>query len=111
MNNAQLVLDKIQSTLCHEGTTYQGRSGTFMFVQGKTTEEGTINGVIKKLHTQEDGSIVSKTAGSFKVLADGTVTRFTGIPTKTTNEITASVQAEALVDVDKQVDEQIAIAV
>ena len=31
--------------------------------------------------------------------------------TKTTNEITASVQAEALVDVDKQVDEQIAIAV
>ena len=48
MNNAQLVLDKIQSTICHDGTMYQGRSGTFMYVQGKTTDEGTINGVSKR---------------------------------------------------------------
>jgi hypothetical protein len=111
MNNAQLVLDKIQSTICHDGTMYQGRSGTFMYVQGKTTDEGTINGVIKKMHTQEDGTVSWKTAGSFKVLADGTVTRFTGIPTKTTNDITAEVKAEAVVTDNEQVDEQIAIAV
>ena len=111
MNNAQLVLDKIQSTICHDGTMYQGRSGTFMYVQGKTTDEGTINGVIKKMHTQEDGAVSWKTAGSFKVLADGTVTRFTGIPTKTTNDITAEVTAEAVVTDNEQVDEQIAIAV
>ena len=49
MTNAQLVLQKIQSTLCHEGTTYKGNSGTYMFIEGKTTEEGTINGVVKKL--------------------------------------------------------------
>ena len=90
---------------------YQGRSGTFMYVQGKTTDEGTINGVIKKMHTQEDGIVSWKTAGSFKVLADGTVTRFTGIPTKTTNDITAEVKAEAVVTDNEQVDEQIAIAV
>ena len=63
------------------------------------------------MHTQEDGAVSWKTAGSFKVLADGTVTRFTGIPTKTTNDITAEVKAEAVVTDNEQVDEQIAIAV
>ena len=62
MTNAQLVLEKIKSTLCHEGTTYKGNSGTYMFIEGKTTSEGTINGVVKKLDDQD----VAKTAGSFK---------------------------------------------
>ncbi len=111
MNNAQLVLEKIQETICTEGTTYEGRSGTFKFITGKTTAEGTVNGVVKKMHTGEDASVTWKTAGSFKVLVDGTVTRFTGIPTKTTNQITADVQAQSEVAVDEQVDEEIAIAV
>jgi len=90
MTNAQLVLEKIKSTLCHEGTTYKGNSGTYMFIEGKTTSEGTINGVVKKLDEQG----VAKTAGSFKVLEDGTVMRFTGIATKTSKAITAEVQAQ-----------------
>ena len=72
MTNAQLVLDKIQETICTEGTTYNGRSGSFKFITGKTTAEGTINGVVKKMHTGEDASVTWKTAGSFKVLVDGT---------------------------------------
>jgi hypothetical protein len=84
MTNAQLVLEKIKSTLCHEGTTYKGNSGTYMFT------EGTINGVVKKLDEQG----VATTAGSFKVLEDGTVMRFTGIATKTSKAITAEVQAQ-----------------
>jgi len=90
MTNAQLVLEKIKSTLCHEGTTYKGNSGTYMFIEGKTTSEGTINGVVKKL--DEQGG--AKTAGSFKVLEDGTVMRFTGIATKTSKEITLDIQAQ-----------------
>jgi len=90
MTNAQLVLEKIKSTLCHEGTSYKGRSGTYKFVVGKTTAEGTINGVVKKMN--EAGE--EKTAGSFKVLEDGTVTRFTGIATKVTKDITASIQSQ-----------------
>ena len=77
MTNAQLVLQKIKETLCHEGTTYKGNSGTYMFIEGKTTSEGTINGVVKKL----DDTGGAKTAGSFKVLEDGTVCRFTGMAT------------------------------
>ncbi len=90
MTNAQLVLEKIKETLCHEGTTYKGKSGTYMFVEGKTTSEGTINGVVKKF--DEQGA--SKTAGSFKILEDGSVMRFTGIATKTTRDITASIQSQ-----------------
>ena len=90
MTNAQLVLEKIKSTLCHEGTTYKGKSGTYMFVEGKTTSEGTINGVVKKLDDQG----VSKTAGSFKILEDGTVMRFTGIATKISQAITKEIQSQ-----------------
>jgi hypothetical protein len=93
MTNAQLVLEKIKSTLCHEGTTYKGNSGTYMFVEGKTTAEGTINGVVKKL--DEQGA--AKTAGSFKILEDGTVLRFTGIATKTTNSITKEIKDQTTV--------------
>ena len=90
MTNAQLVLEKITTTLCHEGTTYKGNSGTYMFIEGKTTDEGTINGVVKKL----DDAGNSKTAGSFKIVEDGTVMRFTGIATKTSKAITAEVRAQ-----------------
>ena len=62
MTNAQLVLQKIQSTLCHEGTTYKGNSGTYMFIEGKTTEEGTINGVVKKSSGIFSGKGAPKTA-------------------------------------------------
>jgi len=90
MTNAQLVLNELQNKLCHEGTTYKGPSGTYKYIIGRTTSSGTINGVVKKLH--EDGS--EKTAGSFKILSDGTVTRFTGVPTKTYRSITKEIQLQ-----------------
>ncbi len=90
MTNAQLVLEKIKTSLCHEGTTYKGNSGTYMYIEGKTTSEGTINGVVKKI----DDAGVSKTAGSFKVLEDGTVMRFTGIATATSRAITKEIQSQ-----------------
>lgn len=90
MTNAQLVLNELQNKLCHEGTTYKGPSGTYKYIVGRTTDTGTINGVVKKIH--EGG--LEKTAGSFKILEDGTVTRFTGIPTKTYRNITKQVQAQ-----------------
>ena len=100
MTNAHLVLQKIQSTLCHEGTTYKGNSGTYMFIEGKTTAEGTINGVIKKLDEQG----VAKTAGSFKIVEDGTVFRFTGLATKTLKAITKEVQSQTPVIEEEQTE-------
>ncbi len=90
--NAQKVLELIKDKLCDQGTTtYQGRSGTYKYVEGRTTSEGTINGVVQKLHSE--GYL--KTAGSFKILEDGTVRRFTGIATKTSGAITKEVQMNA----------------
>jgi len=103
MTNAQLVLEKIKSTLCHEGTTYKGNSGTYMFIEGKTTSEGTINGVVKKF--DEQGA--TKTAGSFKIVEDGTVMRFTGIATKTSQGITKEILSQnPVVEEQPVVDEQ-----
>ena len=61
-----------------------------MFIEGKTTAEGTINGVVKKIDEQG----VAKTAGSFKIVEDGTVFRFTGLATKTLKAITLDIQAQ-----------------
>jgi len=103
MTNAQLVLSKIKETLCHEGTTYKGNSGTYMFIEGKTTSEGTINGVVKKVDDQG----VAKTAGSFKIVEDGTVMRFTGIATKTSQGITKEILSQnPVVEEQPVVDEQ-----
>ena len=109
MINTQKVLDNIKEQLCHEGTTYKGKSGTYKYIVGRTTTDGTINGVVHKIDEEGNG----KTAGSFKILADGTVTRFTGIATKTTLAITKSVQSEqSEVAVEESQDEtQEAIAV
>ena len=63
MTNAQLVLNKIQETLCHEGTTYKGKSGTYMYILGRPTINGTINGVVHKLNDEGAG----RTAGSYSV--------------------------------------------
>lgn len=90
MTNAQLVLNELNKTLCTEGTTYNGPSGTYKYIVGRTTQDGTINGVVKKIHNEG----VEKTAGSFKILSDGTVTRFTGVPTKTYRNITKQIQSQ-----------------
>ena len=55
MTNAQLVLDKIQETICTEDTTYEGSSGIFKFITGKTTAEGTVNiGIVGKYTSMVD---------------------------------------------------------
>lgn len=105
MTNAQQVLDLIKSKLCTEGTTYNGNSGKFMYVEGKTTPEGTINGVVKKFNDAGE----SKTAGSFKILEDGTVMRFTGLPTKTLRAITEEVKTNNATKQDAEQSEAVAV--
>jgi hypothetical protein len=51
---------------------------------------------------------VAKTAGSFKIVEDGTVFRFTGLATKTLKAITKEVQSQTPVIEEEQtkVEEQ-----
>lgn len=75
---AQLVLDQIIAR-CKSDTetenTWNGNSGRYMFIPGRENADGKATGVVHKY--QEDGS--HRLAGSYKILADGNITRFTGL--------------------------------
>ncbi len=58
----------------NKGTTYQ-------WSRGKTTTSGVLNGVVRKLAgIDASGKQIWVVAGSLKINADGTISRFTGIP-------------------------------
>lgn len=75
---AQLVMDQVIQR-CKSDTdtenTWNGRSGKYMFIAGRENSDGKATGVVHKF--QPDGS--HKLAGSYKILADGNITRFTGL--------------------------------
>ena len=62
---------------------WQGKNGTYHWNIGRTTADGSVNGVVRKLAgIDASGRQIWVVAGSFKIDADGTITRFTGIPKK-----------------------------
>ena len=75
---AQLVLDQVIER-CKSDTstdnTWNGKSGKYMFIPGRENADGKATGVVHKYQT--DGT--HKLAGSYKILADGNITRFTGL--------------------------------
>jgi hypothetical protein len=75
---SQLVLDQIIAR-CKSDTntdnTWNGKSGKYMMIPGRENSDGKATGVVHKF--QADGS--HKLAGSYKILADGNITRFTGL--------------------------------
>lgn len=75
---AQLVLDQVIAR-CKSDTdtdsTWNGKSGKYIFIPGRENADGKATGVVHKY--QEDGS--HRLAGSYKILADGNITRFTGL--------------------------------
>lgn len=59
---------------------WQGNSGTYQWNQGKTTANGTINGVVRKLIAKDTtGKDIWVVAGSFKIAPNGDILRFTGV--------------------------------
>ena len=75
---SQLVIDQVVAR-CKSDTgtenTWNGKSGKYMFIPGRENADGKATGVVHKY--QEDGS--HKLCGSYKILADGNITRFTGL--------------------------------
>jgi hypothetical protein len=61
-----------------------------MFIMGRENADGKATGVVHKFQT--DGS--HKLAGSFKILADGIITRFTGLGKLDQNNFMNSAEAE-----------------
>jgi hypothetical protein len=60
---------------------WAGNKSTYHWNLGKTTQKGIVNGVVRKLAGIDvSGRQIWVVAGSLKVLPDGTIARFTGLP-------------------------------
>ena len=90
---ASLVLDQVRSR-CQEDTQtnnkWRGRSGNYMYIMGRENADGKATGVVHKI--AEDGS--HKLCGSFKIMSDGLITRFTGMSKADCNNAMRSAEAE-----------------
>ena len=71
-----------------EKMVFNGPSGKYKAITGRARVDGSITGVVHKF--MEDGNM--KLAGSFKILSDGYISRWTGVPTK----VNAKVSGDAL---------------
>ena len=70
---------------------WKGRSGNYMFIMGRENPDGMATGVVHKF--APDG-VQHKLAGSFKILADGIITRFTGLSKADWNNMMSKAEAE-----------------
>ena len=90
---ASLVLDQMRSR-CQEDTQtnnkWHGKSGNYMYIMGRENADGKATGVVHKI--VEDGS--HKLCGSFKIMSDGIITRFTGMSKADWNNAMRNAEAE-----------------
>ena len=69
---------------------WTGRSGNYMYIMGRENADGKATGVCHKF--QDDGS--HKLCGSFKIMSDGIITRFTGMSSADWRNFMSSAEAE-----------------
>ena len=90
---AQLVLDQVRHRCQADSQTnnrWTGRSGNYMYIMGRENPDGKATGVVHKF--QPDGS--HKLAGSFKIMSDGIITRFTGMSSADWRNFMSSAEKE-----------------
>ena len=62
---------------------WSGNKSTYQWNIGKTTQDGIVNGVVRKLAGIDvSGLQIWVVAGSLKIHPNGTILRFTGLPKK-----------------------------
>lgn len=78
---------------------WSGNKATYHWNIGKVTGAGIVNGVVRKLAGIDSGSgkQIWVVAGSFKIMPDGTIARFTGLSKKFQSQVV--VAQPATVDV------------
>jgi len=62
---------------------WSGNSGQYQWTIGRESSNDITNGVVRKYAgTDDNGDNIWVVAGSFKILSNGQILRFTGIPKK-----------------------------
>jgi hypothetical protein len=84
INNAEIVLHEMNH-YCMKSTgepqVWTGKNATYHWTRGKTTDDGIVNGVVRKLAgVNANGDKIWVVAGSFKITSNGEILRFTGLP-------------------------------
>jgi hypothetical protein len=65
------------------GQTWHGNKATYHWNLGRTTSDGIVNGVVRKLAgIDASGQQIWVVAGSLKISPNGEILRFTGLPKK-----------------------------
>ena len=90
---SSLVLDQMRARCQADTQTnnkWTGKSGNYMYIMGRENADGKATGVVHKI--AEDGS--HKLCGSFKIMSDGMITRFTGLSKQDQTNMMRSADAE-----------------
>ena len=84
--NAEYTLTQLKLFCINQSKDEQvwtNKGTTYHWNRGKDTATGMINGVVRKLAGEDaNGNKIWVVAGSIKINPDGTIARFTGIPSK-----------------------------
>jgi hemolysin-activating ACP:hemolysin acyltransferase len=81
---------------------WQGNKATYHWNLGKETDQGLLNGVVRKLAGIEaSGNQIWVVAGSLKIAPNGDILRFTGLPKKLHNQVMSA--REVHIDVKETV--------
>ncbi len=84
--NAEYTLTQLKLWCINQSKDEQiwfNKDATYYWNRGKDTATGMINGVVRKLAgIDASGRQIWVVAGSFKILPNGQIERFTGIPSK-----------------------------
>ena len=94
--NADLTINAIKQ-FCKDSSSdeqiWNGNKSTYYWNIGKVTSIGIVNGVVRKLAGIDvSGKQIWAVAGSLKIMPDGKIARFTGMPKKFITEIMGKVQ-------------------
>jgi len=84
--NAQTTINSLThfcKTTSGDPFIWLGNSGTYKWSRSKETNQGIINGVVRKLAAIDvNGNQIWVVAGSLKIDHDGSILRFTGLSKK-----------------------------
>ena len=81
------------------GQTWHGKSGTYHWNRGRDKPNGEVNGVVRKrAGIEAGGTQIWVVAGSFKITANGTIQRFTGLSKANWRELEATISTPITVE-------------
>ena len=95
-NSTIEAVKKFCETSSGDPFTWSGNKSTYQWNIGKVTQEGIVNGVVRKLAGIDSGSghQIWVVAGSLKISPTGEILRFTGLPKKFQPKVEVAQPAE-----------------